>query len=469
LGQVCAAGKCGGGGGLREDGCMGLAQNITLGEISVYQTVEVPIMKAGMEIAATARNTDVVVGRDAVFRVFVTVGTGFTARSMSARVFVQNGATIDTYYGKRTVSGSSQQATLDSTFQVTLPKEKITRDTRYAVEVVECDGNGSGGVQSPRFPAADSAALAARTTGGLKIKLIPIQANSMVADTSETALASYRALMLAMYPITTIDFSVGTPITAADDQDWNGMLDAVRAKRQTDAPAADVYYYGVLKPTATLREYCGSGCTAGIGFVPQGSNTQQASQRAALGLAFADAASAETMAHEVGHNHGRNHAPCVQGGSISGVDAGYPNSNGAIGVYGWDLRTQRLIAPDRTDIMGYCNNKWISDYTYDGLLNRVALVNGATNVLISEESLHPWRVLLLDSRGARWGVPIDEPSLPAGEPEPAEVLDAAGQVIDAVDVYRTQVSDIEAFSIQVPVPEAGWSKIRIAGAGSVGF
>jgi hypothetical protein len=103
------------------------------------------------------------------------------------------------------------------------------------------------------------------------------------------------------------------------------------------------------------------------------------------------------------------------------------------------------------------------------LLNRVALVNGATNVLISEESLHPWRVLLLDSRGARWGVPIDEPSLPAGEPEPAEVLDAAGQVIDAVDVYRTQVSDIEAFSIQVPVPEAGWSKIRIAGAGSVGF
>jgi hypothetical protein len=448
---------------------MGLAENLTLSQIAVYQTVEIPIMKAGMEVAAAARNTDVVIGRDALFRVFVTVGAGFSARSMSARVFVQNGSTIDSYYAKKTVSMSSTVATLDSTFQVPVPKDKIARDTRYAVEVVECGGSASGGLQSPRFPSTDGVALAARQTGALKIRLIPIQANSMVADTSEAALASYRALMLALYPITSIEFSVGTTITASDDQDWTGMLDAVRAKRQADAPAADIYYYGLLKPTATLREYCGGGCTAGIGFVPQGSTNQQASQRAALGLAFADAASAETMAHEVGHNHGRNHAPCVQGGSISGVDASYPYAGGVIGVYGWDQRTMKLLAPDRTDIMGYCNSKWISDYTYDGLLNRVALVNGATNVLIPEESLHPWRVLLVDSRGARWGIPIDEPSLAAGEPEPAEVLDAQGAIIDTVDVYRTPVSDIEAFSIQVPVPELGWSKIRIQGAGTVSF
>jgi hypothetical protein len=155
----------------------------------------------------------------------------------------------------------------------------------------------------------------------------------------------------------------------------------------------------------------------------------------------------------------------VQGGSISGVDANFPNSNGATGVYGWDMRTQKLLAPDRTDIMGYCNNKWISDYTYDGLLNRVAQVNGATNVIVAEGSLRPWRVLLLDSRGTRWGIPIDEPSLPTGEAEPAEVIDASGLVIDTVDVYRTQVSDIEAFSVQVPAPEVGWAAIRVDGAG----
>ena len=30
------------------------------------------------------------------------------------------------------------------------------------------------------------------------------------------------------------------------------------------------------------------------------------------------------MLHEVGHNHGRSHAPCAPGGGITGVDPNYP-------------------------------------------------------------------------------------------------------------------------------------------------
>jgi hypothetical protein len=272
-----------------------------------------------------------------------------------------------------------------------------------------------------------------------------------------------------MYPITSIEFTVGNVLNAPDDQDWTGMLDSVRARRASEAPPADVYYYGLLKPTATLRDYCGSGCTAGIGYVPGGSGTQQAAQRAALGLAFADATSAETMAHEVGHNHGRNHAPCVQGGSISGVDGSYPYSNGAIGVWGWDSRSSKLIATDRTDIMGYCNNKWISDYTYQGILTRVRTVNGATSSLVPSELVHPWLVLLLDAKGARWGIPIETPAAPAGTAEPAEVLDAAGQVIEMTTVYRTEVSDIGAFSFEVPVAQPGWASLRVAGGAPIAF
>lgn len=471
LGQACKAGQCAGGTGgeTNADGCAGLALNLSISQIAAYQVVEVPLMKDGSEIAQAARNTDVVVGRDAMIRVFVTVGAGFAARPLSARVFVQNATTVDTYFAKKTVSASSQPGTLDSTFQITVPKDKIGPDSRYAVEVVECGTPGMGTMQRPRFPAMDGVPLGARATGGLKIKLIPLIARSMQADTSDTALQAYRSLLLAMYPITGVELTVGTSLTVASDTDWTGMLDQVRAKRQADAPPADVYYYGLLKPTTTLRAYCGTGCTAGIGYVPQGSTTQQASQRAALGLAFADVGSAETMAHEVGHNHGRNHAPCAQGGTISGVDAKYPYAGALVGVYGWDSRSSKLIAPDRTDIMGYCANKWISDYTYDGLVNRVAQVNGALSVLLDGASLHPWRVLLLDARGARWGFPINEPSPPAGEPEIAEVLDGSGQAIEQVTVYRTMISDIDASSIQVPTPEPGWYAIRVAGAAPLPF
>jgi hypothetical protein len=300
--------------------------------------------------------------------------------------------------------------------------------------------------------------------------LIPINVNSMQPDLTDTGLAIYKALLLAMYPITTVEFTIGAVLNSSSATNWTGMLDQLRARRQSDAPAADIYYYGMMKPTATLRDFCGGGCTAGIGYVPQGSGTQQASQRVAMGLAFADATSADTMAHEVGHNHGRNHAPCAQGGSIAGVDASYPHSGGAIGVWGWDNRSSKLVATDRTDIMGYCNNKWISDYTYQGILTRLATVNGAPpNEFIPSELVHPWRVLLLDAEGARWGVPIDEPVAPAGVAEGAEVLDASGQVIATVSVYRTEISDIGAFSFEVPVPEPGWHSVRVAGSAPLAF
>jgi len=466
LGQACVAGQCTTGAGASgADGCQGLAQNLTLSQIAVYQTVKIPIMQSGAEVAVASRKADVVAGKDAVFRLFVSVGSGFTARSLSGRIFVDNGGSVDMYYAKQNVSGSSAEGTLASTFLVNVPKEKITRTTQYQAEIVEC-GTGSGDVQTPRFPSTGGAALGARETGTLKIKVIPMSANSMTPDTSPTTLQIYSKLLMAMYPITSIDITVGDTISVPDAQDWTAMVDSIRAKRQTDKPASDVYYYGFLKPTATLQQYCGNGCTAGIGYVVNSNSSQAAAQRAALGLAFADNTSAQTMAHEVGHNHGRGHAPCVQGGSISGVDANYPYTNGAIGSYGWDSRTSMLIATDRTDIMGYCNNKWISDYTYDALLTRVATLNGAPMSIssIPAELIHPWHVLLLDARGPRWGAPIQEAAAPAGTAELADVLDAQGARVTSVNVYRTAISDIDAFSFEVPPPQAGWASLQVVGA-----
>lgn len=453
-----------------DDGC-GSAAAVSLSQVAVYQTVKIPIMQSGTEVAVASRKTDVVAGKDAVFRLFVTPDTGFSAHQLSGRVVVDNNGTVDTYYSKANISGASAEGTLNSTFQVTVPKDKITRTTQYYAEVADCGASSGGASPGARFPASGSVPIGARETGTLKIKVIPLSANSMVADTSATALNGYKAAFMAMYPITSIDITVGDTVNVPDPKDWTAMLDAVRSKRQMDQPPVDVYYYGFLKPTTTLQQYCGSGCTAGIGYVvPTGSSGQVASQRAALGLAYADTTSAQTMVHEVGHNHGRNHAPCVQGGTINGVDGNYPYSNGATGVYGWDNRSSALLTPDRTDIMGYCNNKWISDYTYDGILTRVAAVNGAPmNVLVPPELVHPWRVLLLDSRGARWGAPIEQAIAPAGQAELADVLDAKGARITSVNVYRTEIADIDAFSFEVPPPEAGWASIQVKGAKALSY
>ncbi len=463
LGKSCVSGVCTGGGGTGEDGCSGLAKNITVSQIAVYQSVKIPVMDGGAEVAAANRITDVVAGRETMVRVFVTVGAGFTAHEVSARLIMVEGDTTTSYYQKKTISKNSEDADAATTFQLYVPKDKVTTQTRFYVELVDCTTT-TGSLVSPRYPTGDGdAALGARQTGGLKVTIIPINCNSRVADTSSTALDVYKAYLTAMYPVSDVTLTVGGAISTNYPVDWSATLDQVRSKRQSDAPAADVYYYGLLKCADTFSQFCGGSCTTGIGYVaPQ----SQASQRAALGVGFADNSSSVTMAHELGHNHGRNHAPC---GGASGVDTNYPYADGAVGVWGYDSRNKLLISPTNSDIMGYCSNKWISDYTYDALVNRVAYVNGAAYVYTAPERLSTWRVLLLDDKGPRWGLPIDELSPPSGEPELAEALDEQGNFVTEVEVYRTAISDIDAAMIQVPAPEPEWHAIRVPGWPALAF
>jgi hypothetical protein len=465
LGKACVAGACTGGGGTGEDGCSGLAKNLTVSQVAIYQSVKIPIMNGGTEVAPANRVTDVVAGRETLFRVFVSVGSGFTAREISARLVVVNDGTPSSYYQKKSISKNSTEADQATTFQLYVPKEQIKADTKFYVETVEC-GTSSGTVASPRYPVGDTeAALGARNTGSLKVKIIPMRVNDLVPDTSATALDVYKNYLLAMYPVSSVELSVGTEYTVSSQTlNWSNTLDALRGRRNAETPGvpADVYYYGLLAPAATFATFCKQSCVTGIGYV-----SNQASYRVAMGIGWADNPSKETMAHEIGHNHGRNHAPC---GGPDGVDPGYPYDEALIGVWGYDYSSKVLVDPtNHTDIMGYCGSKWISDYTYDGILSRIAQVNGNLNQYFAPELIRPWRVLLVDGDGPRWGYPMDEPVPPNGAPEAAEILDAAGNVLTVVDVYRTEVGDLDAASIQVPVPEPEWHAVRVAGYPPLAF
>lgn len=463
-GQTCSAGNCEAPSGA--DGCGTTALDISISQVAVYQSVKIPLETNGQAVDPTARNADLTQGREALFRVYVHPETGWAPRQLSARVNITNGATQDQFFAKATPSTDSTDADTTSTFQIDIPAAKIQDATQYSVELAEC-ATGTGTAASPRFPATGTTPLSARQTGPLKIVIVPVQTNGHTPDTSDGVLALYRAMMMAMYPITDISITAGTGISTDYPIDWSGMLDQIRAQRESDQPASDVYYFGFVTPTDTLQQYCQVSCTAGIGFV---ADENDPSSRAAVGLAFDDETSVETMAHEVGHNHGRNHSPCAPGGQITGVDPNYPYPNAEIGVWGYDIRGATFHDPIKsTDIMGYCDDKWISDYTYEGLLNRVAYVNGAPEIIENAALVASYRVLIVDAQGARWGIPFSRPGMPYGVPEPADVLDANGVVIATTTVYRTEIADGAGSSLLVREPQAGWSAVRVRGARSLSF
>jgi hypothetical protein len=455
------------------DGCTSdLASNLTLKQIAVYQSVKIPVMQDGAEVALASRNASVVPGRNTMFRIFATLGSGWTARELAARLtLTPAGGQPTQYYSKKTLSASSVDSDLKTTFQIFVPPSAMAASLRYSVDVVEC-GTSSGSPGSARFPQSGDIELGTKNTGGLKIKIIPIKAGSYSPDTSAPTLTAYASYLKAMYPINDFTITVGDTITTATPVDWEVMLDEIRAKRTSDKPANDVYYFGLVKPADTFNSYCQSSCVTGIGFVVDTTTGSTAAQgRSALGVAYGDQYSWETMAHEVGHNHGRNHAPCVTGGgSISGVDAKFPYSNGGIGSWGYDSRTQKLYDPAKSkDIMGYCTNIWVSDYTYAGLTTRVAALNGAAMIYTPPGTLSRWRILLAGSRGPRWGIPNKDEVAAEGAPEQATIYDSAGAAVTSVVVYRTEISEGFGNMYMVPEPQPGWYAVAVTGVPALPF
>jgi len=320
-------------------------------------------------------------------------------------------------------------------------------------------GRAARAAAGARFPATGDTALSAVDTGTLKIKVVPLVAGGRMPDTSAAGLKIYKDYMEAMYPVDEVVFSVAAPLTVTTPVNWGRILEQLRAQRQRDMIASDEYYYGLLRPTERFAEFCRGGCTAGVAYI---GNVRQTATRVGMGLAYGDEMSAGIMAHEVGHTHGRAHAPCAPGNQIQSVDSNYPYQRAATGVWAYDVRSKKFIEPMMTrDIMGYCEPKWISDYTYEALLDRSAMINTQMLTVPDPAVRQAYRVLLLDADGPQWSVPFPRPDAPFGTPETADVLDTENQPLEKVTVYRTAIGDSSAFTILVPEPRPGWNSIKL--------
>jgi len=76
----------------------------------------------------------------------------------------------------------------------------------------------------------------------------------------------------------------------------------------------------------------------------------------------------ETIAHETGHNLDLYHVACT--GSEAQPDPDYPYPGGSIGNWGRNPYTGTTYDPDVfNDLMTYCSNEWISDFSWQEALN----------------------------------------------------------------------------------------------------
>jgi hypothetical protein len=454
--------------GTGDDGCSGaLARGITLSEVAVFQSGKISVMKAGVAVpAATQYGAEIIEGRPTLFRMYVTVDSGFAPRLLSARLLVNGSKTP--YYSKQTISRSSTELSPTDSFQIQVPASEIRSGLDYSVRIVECE-TASGLDRSPQFPATGSATLETRLTGAIKVTLVPVtSARESIPTLDSSYIASVSRTLDAMYPTSGSQVTVAaTPVAdckivpGGDESTWSDCLDLIRARRTSDGVASDVYYLGIVQPAPTLDKYCGKSCVTGMGYVSDSTSTQ-----AALAISYLPE-SLNTCAHELGHSHGVSHSP---GCGAMNADNSFPyvaNGQSLIGWTGWTNRAPSVFLDPAvyTDIMAYCKPQWVSDYVYAQWTRRVAKLNEAASV-IGVPKPSSWRLLSIIRGVAKWSISVIEP--PSGDPHSATIINSNGQGILDVSVYRTNVSieaaDEEfAASYMVPSPEADWAAIQIDG------
>ena len=376
---------------------LGDAQGVTIDEIAIYQAMKRPIMANG---ATASSSIPIVANKAALMRVFVTTTGAYDGGPVTAQLYLDDATTpIET---TAALGPSSSDASLASTINFDLPASAL--GGRFSYRFVLKQTGSTGDNPGARYPASGSDSVPVQSSGSiLKVKLVPVSyggdGSNRLPDTSAAQLERYKDLFYAMYPVPQVDISVRASVgwasqVSSNGSGWDSLLGAIADLREQDNAPNDVYYYGIFAPASSASSYCSGGCVAGLGFV--GGPTDSYS-RAAIGLGFSGEMAAETSVHEIGHTHGRNHAPC---GGASGTDQSFPYGDGSVGVWGYNPLTKKLFNPGQTaDVMSYCNPIWLSDYTYKALFNRIKTVNNPSIVFPPETLNRTYERVRVDGDG----------------------------------------------------------------------
>ncbi len=476
-----------------------LVKGLAISEVAFLQAVKVPVVTDGVAVSKAARNAPVVQGRPALVRVFVTRGAGYAAGSVTAELRLFDGATrLPALKDTKSISSDSTDEATASTFNFEVPATSLPAGVTYQVLLTSTTGEVPKGAVDTRIPKDGGVqALDVEASGKLKIVIVPVQydadGSGRLPDVSPTQMDLYKQVFMARYPATEIAITARAPWSypsaiSANGSGFSAVLNAVTNLRKSDGAAADVYYYGAFAPKTSFNSFCGGGCVTGLSSVVDSPNT--AFLRASVGVGFAGEDAANTAAHEVGHAHGREHAPC---GGAQGTDPDFPYTGGTIGVWGYNILDKTLISPTKgKDMMGYCPNEWVSDYTYKALFDRIAAVNGGkasagtgmaqapSSSASSSSNAAPqtYRTALLDADGSiAWGGEVELAEAPvSSHTRVATFVSATGQALGTHTAHFFPYDHLPGGVLVVPsapqsavapasvAAQRSWAQVRIAGA-----
>jgi hypothetical protein len=428
---------------------------------------------AGVQLIQSTQRADnsvpMVANRDALLRVFVTANSANTV-APPVRVRVFDGSTqvdsLDVAAPGTGVPQTVDTATLAASWNVLIPAARVVAGLAYQVEVDPRDAVAETDETDNQWPGGNARqSVATQVVPVFNLRFVPVKqsVNNLTGQANNANKDALAAMARQIFPLSAANISVRSVYTtsaaALDANDnsgaWGQILNETSALQAADGSPDE--YVSIVATTY-------SSGIAGLGWIG-----------APAAVAWDKAGSAPgVIAHELGHNFGRLHAPC---GNPSGPDASYPYAGAGIGTWGIDLPALSLKSPATLrDLMSYCHPEWISDYTYMAVL-------GFRGTGADLQPAAPAGPGLLIWGRIRNGMVVLEPSfmvnarprLPTRRgPEQIEGLDAVGNRVFSFSFEGELVPDLPTgeqrqFAYVVPLPEADRARLASLRLISRGF
>lgn len=443
-----------------------LPSDLHVREVALFQAVKVPLARNGWLV--DSRNAPVLAGRTTVFRVHLEPSNGFEPRPITAELRISHGgADPVSFSASMKVQGPSSDAAVGSAFDIQVPADQLTSETQWSVRLLDPTAPvAKDGADHPaRFPLDGSQADLGAQSDGPGLHLVPLQydtdGSGRLPDTSDAQIEVFRALLTAVYPLVHTQITVHEPLVWNEplwftNVNFNEVNDRLFDLKQQDGAPEQAYYYGLINPAESLDDYCAYKCVTGQSFVVE--EAGEGDYRIGAGMGFSGEDSAWTMIHEMGHMHGRLHAPCA----VSQWDEDYPYSKGGTGTWGWDSRKGTFSDPAISfDLMGYCEPMWISDYTFAGLFERVLAVGSLRSHHLGPTAAHRFLHVSRDGT-AHWGRDVLAARRVAGNAV-VKLIGAGGTLIGEHRSMAVRQSH-GGYSVLIPSDPGEVESVEVSGA-----
>lgn len=408
-------------------------------------------VRAYDSLANTPQTTALIANRELLVRVFATASTNTVP---TGQVIVSVPGSADTTIALNQPAAiaptAAGESLLNGSHYAVVPASAVQADMSVLV-VLAPDTSAP-----VRYPAIDSIEPNVRALPDFEVTFVPVtfEGQTPTFDVNERMTSSRKLL-----PIGGIDAVMREPYTFTGTYDLSRLLDEIRVLRDLDN--ANSFYHAIIPQAANFV-----GGTAGIGYV-----------------GFPVSVSMDLrndpylIAHELGHNLSREHAP---GCNTPSPDVNYPDPLGGIGSWGFDFQTVSLIDPTQGgfDFMSYCTNLWVSDYGFEQMAAFRDGRSGATSTgnqgarLASQTNAADGSYVVSGQMHRSGNAITIKNLIPNPNAAPAVTSgryrfiarDAAGTIVAHArfDAVHVDHSDISGFSFRIPTPASSIYHIEVS-------